>query len=276
MSPDEQERQARRKRWQEQLALSLDAPLAVLALVFLALIIVEFTVDLDPEWSHWVTRAEIAIWGVFFADFFLELAIAPSKREYLKGNWLIALSVTLPFFGFLRFFRAARALRGLRFLRGMNLLRAGAALNRGGRALGHFARSSRYGYVVALTALVVLTSAAIVYYFERDASTTDLTSFGEALWWSATIVTTINAQLETVTVEGRIVGFLLRVFGMAVISYITATVAVFLLGRLPTEEGGRSQMDELRQLREDTARLRQLLESSLAEQTPRTEGSPEE
>jgi len=45
-------------------------------------------------------------------------------------------------------------------------------------------------------------------------------NFWEALWWATTVVTTINVGIEPTTVEGRIVGLLLRVFGLGVFGYL--------------------------------------------------------
>jgi len=36
------------------------------------------------------------IWLVFILNFVVELVLAPRKLDYLKGNWLMALSLLLP------------------------------------------------------------------------------------------------------------------------------------------------------------------------------------
>ena len=79
------------------------------------------------------------------------------------------------------------------------------------------------------------------------------------------MVTTINSSLETVTPEGRMIGLLLRVFALAVSSYLTAIVAVYLLGGAERRAGDEVGREELRELRAEVAGLRELIERQDAE-----------
>lgn len=245
---DEREELAGRvSRW-------LRVPLDVLAFVALILVVVEFTTDDSNPWRGMVLRATLPISVIFFVAFVFELVIAPSKKTYLSRNWLTAIAVALPFLRVLRALRALRLLRGGRALRGLSVVRVVAGLNRGTRALGRFFEQNRFGYVLILTVIVTLTAGAGVYYLERDQAGSNITSVGDALWFAATVVTTINSPLEPVTLEGRVLAFLLRVFGLAVIGYITATIAVFLLGR-PAEHEAEATREELRAIREQLAAI---------------------
>jgi voltage-gated potassium channel len=250
---------------QHRLSAWLDVPLTVLALIMLALLVVEFTVDLSPTWSRRIEQVQLAIWVVFVAAFALELALAPSKLGYLRRNWLTAISVALPALRSLRLLRVARALRGL------SLVRTVATLNRGTRALEHIVRKGQFGYVLLLTFLVTVTAAAGAYYFERDIPDAAIRTPGEALWWAATIVTTINSPLETVTLEGRVLALLLRVFGLAISGYLTATIAVYLLGATRRDETADL---ELRRLRLEVVRLQGLLERRVGQRVPETDDLP--
>lgn len=234
----------------------VDVPLSILGLVMLGLIVVEMLVELGPTASSRIAQAQTAIWAIFAANFVVEFAIAPSKLRYLKRNWLTVISVILPAFRAVRILRVARALRGIR------LVRVLTTLNRGARSLGHIARRGQLGYLLLLTAAVTITAAAAVYFFERGTPDAPITSPGDALWWAATIVTTINSNLEVTTLESRIVGLLLRVFGVAIIGYLTATIAVYLLGdRAAAQQSGEA---EIRQLRSEVTRLREVIETRLA------------
>lgn len=56
-------------------------------------------------------------------------------------------------------------------------------------------------------------------------------SYADALWWTGMLFTSIGSQYWPVTAEGRILGFLLSLYGFAVFGYITAAFASFFLGR---------------------------------------------
>lgn len=242
----------------------LELPLAILAVISLALLIVELTGAGVGTWSTWLLEAQLPISLIFFVAFVFEFSIAPSKRRYLRSNWLTAIAVFLPF---LRVFRAARALRllrGARTLRGLSVVRVVTGLNRSTRAMGSFLEENLFGYVLLMTALVTVASAAGIFYLERTHSGANINNFGDALWFAATVVTTINSPHEPVTLEGRILAFLLRIFGLAVIGYLTATIAVFLIGRHPRSEDSELR-EELRAVREQLTRLEETLRTS----TPR-------
>ncbi|HEY4669406.1 MAG TPA: ion transporter [Tepidiformaceae bacterium] len=250
----------RRWRVQELATSAFDIALAVLAVISLLLLIVEFTRETTDAWARRAVTIQTVIWAIFLATFLVELSLAPSKRRYLRKNWLVAVSVAIPALRVFRVVQAVRVLRGARALRGLNAARSLTVLNRARRAMGSYLAENRFGYLAVLAVVVTVTSAAAVYYLERGHSGANITSFGDAIWWAATIITTVNSPLEPVTYEARVLALMLRIFGLAVIGYITATLAVFLLGGTGKKELDRVQAEELRALREQVEKLTEILE----------------
>jgi hypothetical protein len=74
-----------------------------------------------------------------------------------------------------------------------------------------------------------------------------------------TLVTTINAPPAAVTPEGRVIGLLLRLFGLGLSGYITALIAARWLGTGPSDPGISPR--EWAALRADVARLRELVDA---------------
>jgi voltage-gated potassium channel len=56
-------------------------------------------------------------------------------------------------------------------------------------------------------------------------------SYGDALWWTAMLLTTIGTDYWPHTAEGRILCLMLSVYAFAVWGYITASLASFFLGQ---------------------------------------------
>jgi voltage-gated potassium channel len=189
--------------------------------------------------------------------FVIEFSLAASKSRFLRRNWITVIALVIPALRILRVFTALRVLRTARLARSVSIVRASTTVNRAARTVGDFLRVSQFAYALLLTALVTLVGAAGGYFLERG-SDSQIDSFGDALWWSSTIVTTINSPLEAVTVEGRVVGMLLRIFGVTIIGYITARLAVYFLGR--DRRDADAQDRELRAVRDELARLREQLE----------------
>lgn len=210
-----------------QLERILERPLIGLSLVWVVIAVLELT--------HGLSRAgeivSIAIWIVFIADFLLKLVIAPRKVQFLRRNWLGALSLLLPAF---RLFRAVRAFRVVRVARGVRLAKLLGSLNRGMRALRRALRRRAAGYVTAATLLVLLVGAAGMMAFEREGANQEaFATYPASLWWTAMLMTTIASEAWPRTAAGRALTLFLSLYSVAVFGYITATLASLLVERNP-------------------------------------------
>jgi voltage-gated potassium channel len=124
------------------------------------------------------------------------------------------------------------------------------------RALGATLQRRGFGYVVALTVLVLFAGAAGMYAFENE-SAGGLDSYGEALWWTAMVMTTMGSQYWPQTFEGRLLCFFLALYAFAVFGYVTATLATFFVGRdAESNEGEVAGSKEIASLRDELHDLR--------------------
>ncbi len=225
------------QRWKllRQINDLTDRPMIALAFVWLVLLVLDFTRGLSPA----LQLLSHGIWGLFALDFAIEFTIAPRKLVYLRRNWLTALSLLLPAFRALRAVRALRVFRLARAARSLRLLRLVTSLNRGMAALRRTVVRHGIGYVVILTALVTFAGAAGMYQFENPqalraegySDAAGLGSYGEALWWTAMILTTMGSDVWPKTGEGRVLCWLLSLYAFAIFGYITATIASFFVGK---------------------------------------------
>lgn len=224
----------------------LEVPMLVLAFAWIALLVVELI------WgeSRLFEVAGTVIWVIFVLDFVLELVLAPDKAAYLKRSWLTGVSLLLPALRVLRAVRVFRLLGLARAGRGLRLLRVVTSLNRGMGALGASLGRRGFGYVVLLTVLVTLAGAAGMYAFE-NAAAGGLSSYGEALWWTAMLMTTMGSQYWPQTTEGRVLCMILALYAFAVFGYVTAALATFFVGRDAGDDdaelAGAKQLASLRQ-----------------------------
>lgn len=212
----------------------LERPMQVLGILWLGLLVLEFTRGLSPLLS----ALTMAIWVIFIFDFLLRLALAPDRSRYLSSNWLGIISLLVPALRVFRIARAVRVLRLARATRGIRLVRVVGSLNRGMRALGRSMGRRGVGYVVALTVLVVLGGAAGMYTFERQLPDGGgINDYPSAIWWTAMIMTTLGSDYWPQTAEGRALCFMLALYAFAVFGYVTASLASFFIGRDAEDEG---------------------------------------
>ena len=209
----------------EQLDDWLRVPMLVLSFVWLALVLLELV------WgsSQLLEVFGVAIWIVFIFEFALRFALAPRKMPFLQANWLTVLALIAPA---LRLFRVFRVLRFARATRGLRLVRVVGTANRGMNALRASMRRRGFGYVLVLTFGIVLLGSGGMLAFEPAAEVSGgFEHYGEALWWTAMLMTTIGSEYWPQTAEGRILCLLLSIYALGVLGYITASIASFFIGR---------------------------------------------
>lgn len=208
-----------------QLEQMLERPMIVLSLVWVALVALEFAQGLTRP----VEIAGLVIWGLFAADFLIKLLVAPRKWLFLRRNWITALSLLLPAF---RLLRLGRAFRAVRVLRGVRFAKMLGTLNRGMRALRRSMRRQGFGYVVALTLLVLFSAAAGMMAFEREGPNRAVfATYSSSLWWTAMLMTSLGSEFWPKTGGGRALTLVVALYSFAVFGYITATLASFFIER---------------------------------------------
>jgi voltage-gated potassium channel len=206
----------------------LEVPMLVLAFVWLALFVAEVLWGLTP----FLEAVGTAVWALFLLDFVVGLMLAPYKLQFLRQNWLSALALAAPALRIFRLARFVRVARLARASRGLRLLRVFSSLNRGMKALGASMRRRGFGYVVLLTLIVTLVGAAGMYAFENTGPAGPrLASYGEALWWTAMIMTTLGSDYWPHTGAGRVLCVFLSLYSLAVLGYITAALSTYFIGR---------------------------------------------
>ena len=237
----------------------LEIPMLVLSLAWIVLFVVDVVWGLSPI----LETANTVIWIIFIIEFAVRFTLAPHKLDFLKSNWLTAISLLAPGLRLLRIARLARVLRLARVTRGLRLLRVVSSLNRGMRALGAAFRRRGFGYVVVLTVVVALAAAAGILAFEGGVPEGQggvIRTYGDALWWTAMALTTMGSDYFPLTPEGRILGFLVALYAFAVFGYLTATLATFFVGRdAESAEGEIAGALSVEELRREIVLLREEL-----------------
>jgi voltage-gated potassium channel len=219
-----------------QINALFDFPLLLLSIVWLILLIIDFIYGLSPL----LEGLSLAIWSIFILDFFLELYIAPDRKDYIKQNWIVSISLFLPGLRVLRVFSGLKIASFASYVRSLNLARILASFNRGIRTVRQVVRQRGLIYVLFLTTLITFLGAAGMYNFERPG----LSTYWDAIWWTAMIMTTIGSDYWPKTPEGRVMALVLSVYAFSIFGYITAAFASILVGT--EKEKSSKEIAELR------------------------------
>lgn len=246
----------------------LEGPMVTLGFVWLVLLLVDLTKGLHP----FAQAISTLIWIIFILDFGLRFTLAPGKLRFLKTNMLTLISLLVPALRLFRLARAFRLLRSLRAARGLRLVRVVSSLNRGLKALSASMGRRGFGYVLASSLLVTLLGSVGMYAFENQVPG-GLESYSEALWWTVMLLSSLGSEYWPQTAEGRILCFLLSLYGLAVFGYFTATLATYFIGReAESAQAPIAGNRQVEQLHREIAALRQEMQVLLRQLPPRNPG----
>ncbi|TDW31100.1 ion transporter [Cryobacterium psychrophilum] len=228
--PDESGASPDRLRSAEILSHRLDRPMGFLGIMFLFVVLGQVLIS-EASWSLVFALLGWTFWAIFVAEFLLRAYVAGFQRAFWKRNWWQVVFLLVPF---LRFFRTLQILRLARVVR---VARVGGILSASVRGSRSAARllSSRIGWLIALTAVVVLAASQLLYAFGSQ------TSYGDALYETA-LATVTGTGITTADPFSRILHVVLAVYSVAVFATLAGSLgAYFLRGTTsttpPTDHG---------------------------------------
>lgn len=222
--------------------------MAGIALVFLATYTVEVLVQPTGLAALTVNVVTKVCWAVFVMDYLARFWLADDRKQWFRRHLIDLAIVVLP------------VLRPLRLVRLVILV---SALQ---KAVGTAIRGKVLVYAATSTALLVYVASLAVLQAERDNPNASIASFGQAVWWAITTITTVGYGDEyPVTTTGRIVAALLMIGGISLLGAVTATFASWIVDRVAEDDSTKQAAtaaqiedlrDEIRGLREELASSR--------------------
>lgn len=195
-----------------------ETPLMLLGFLYLAFYSVQVLAEPEQAVYHALELGSIAIYVVFGVDLLARFFLAGKSLfspagaiEFIKLNWLSLLAMTLPAFRSLRVLRVLLVLRGLApYVR---------------------SRAHKVSLVIGITTpLVLFASAVSVLEAERNVDGANITTFGDAIWWSVASVSTVGyGDRFPVSAEGRTIATLLLVVGIGLFASLTSLLASWVM-----------------------------------------------
>ena len=105
-------------------------------------------------------------------------------------------------------------------------------------ALLAFLRRENLFRLIGVIAVLVLSGAAGLTYFEEDRP------FPDALWWAIVTLTTVGfGDISPVSFGGRVIGVVLMFFGIGVLGTFTATIASVFVDQRQRKDRGMGDCD---------------------------------
>lgn len=220
----------RLRRWEHR----AEWPLACIAIVFLVVYSVQVLVRPPDQVNRVLEVVNAGLYLAFVVDYVVRLSLARRRVRWFFRHLADLAIVALPF------------LRPLRLLRLVVLFKVLQ------RAVGDAIRGRVIIYTACSAVLLIYVASLAVLEAERVDPRSDITSFGRAVWWAITTVTTVGyGDLAPVTVTGRVIAVLLMIGGISLVGVVTATLASWIVQRVAEEDDAHqaataAQIDDLR------------------------------
>jgi voltage-gated potassium channel len=219
-------------------------PLAAVALLFLGLYSVQILLEPRAATAAAITDAMHVLYFVFVADYLARLYLADPRAKWFVRHLFDLAIVALP------------------FLRPLRLLSLAVVVEVLQRAVGDTIRGRVIMYTVFGAVVMIYAASLAMLDVERHATGAHIGTFGDALWWSITTVTTVGyGDYTPVTGEGRIVAVALMIGGVTLLGVVTATLASWIVQRVAAEDTANqaATWTQIEELREEIRRLAKLV-----------------
>jgi voltage-gated potassium channel len=215
---------------------------------------------LSAQASHW---SDWLVWLFFIFETVLLTALVRNKRHYLVTNWM---NLVIILAGFPIVWNNTPLVGALRNLRLLLVLALVMGLS---NTLRRFLMRNRFGTTLGIALMVVVLSGILVTRIEPA-----MGSISDGIWWAWVTVFTVGyGDIAPQTPTGRLFGGLLILFGVGLISLLTANLAAFLIGsEVEKVEQEEHQTDKM--LHQIMARLDRLEE--LVRQQSASPASPDQ
>ncbi|CAM5236369.1 potassium channel family protein [Streptomyces aurantiogriseus] len=208
-------------RWEQR----TEMPLALASLAFLAGYAVHVLAPGLPDgWRSLCRAVTLSAWALFVVDYGVRWRLSGQRLGFVRRHWLDTLFVLLPL------------LRPLRVVRLYE-----AVLRRHGEPrLSLYARVIVYAGVSTL--LLGFAGALAVYDQERGAPGADMRTFGDAVWWACSTLTTVGyGDVVPVTPLGRTIAVGMMACGLALLGAVTGSFSSWLIQVFSREDTYRNE-----------------------------------
>jgi voltage-gated potassium channel len=188
--------------------------------------------------------ADWLVWLAFLVETVLLSSLVKDRRTYLLGNWMNLVIIT----GGMPLFWDFAPLVGL--LRSFRLVLAVMMLARLSKSVRMLLSRHQLGNTLAVAFVTMVMSGVIVSRIDPSIGTV-----WDGMWWAWVTMATVGyGDVVPHNAAGRLFGSLLILFGVVLLSLLTANLAAFFIGS-DVEKVERDEKEADRMLRDISARL---------------------
>ncbi|GAA2948382.1 potassium channel family protein [Streptomyces enissocaesilis] len=204
------------RRWERR----SEIPLFAASLLFLAVYAVRVLVHgLPAGWRNACLVVIVVLWSLFAADYLVRWRLTGRWLGFVRTHWLDTLVLLMPLLRPLRMVRVYTAMQSRRDQPRLSL----------------HARVITYAGLTSV--LLGFAGALAVYQQEHAAPGATIRTFGDAVWWVCSTLTTVGyGDVAPVTWGGRTIAVGLMAGGLALLGAVTGSFSSWLVQAFRRED----------------------------------------
>lgn len=182
--------------------------------------------NLPNHWVKIINITDIFCYVIFTIEYFSRIYISKKPLKYIFSFYgIIDLLAILPFL-FARSFdlRAIRALRIFRILSALKMSKYGESLKKFSITIKIIKPQLILFFIVS--GIFIFSSAAGIFYFEKEAQPKQFASIFHSLWWAIVTLTTVGyGDVYPITTGGRVFTFFILLIGLGIVAIPAGLIA---------------------------------------------------
>lgn len=180
--------------------------------ILMGILAVVSVIGIWIENEKWLIVDQL-IWFIFVVDVFYRLIKSKNKWGYLKEHPFDIIAI-IPLDSIFRLGRFARLVRLFRLLAIFSRL-----------PIGNILKTNNLDKVIMWTFLIIFLAAIPINLVEPNIET-----YEDALWWAVVTATTVGyGDISPETGLGRVIAFVLMLFGIGLIGMVTSSITSFFI-----------------------------------------------
>ena len=216
------------KKWQKHTLLGLHLAVLAGSIALILFISIDTFQNISFIESPRYLNAQFWICMLFMVDILAEFIFTPRKWHYVLTHIFFFL-ISIPYLNIIAYYNVAISPEFHYVIRFIPMLRAAYVLAIITGALSSNRISSMFIAYIALLLTIVYFSS-MMFFVEEHKVNPDITSYGQALWWSIMCMTTAGSYIGEYTLTGKILSVILSGGGLILFPVFTVYITHAVTG----------------------------------------------